>query len=60
MLTIGESAFKQLYYQNPDFGFEVVRLLAGRLTQDVQDLERRLAQSSPPPQSTTPAMKGKP
>ena len=44
VLTIDESSFKQLYFQNPAFGFEVVRLLAGRLSQDAHDLERRLAE----------------
>ena len=48
VLTLDESSFKQLYFQNPAFGFEVVRLLAGRLSQDAQDLERRLALLTPP------------
>jgi CRP-like cAMP-binding protein len=45
VLTISESTFTQLYYQNPAFGFEVVRLIASRLSGDVQRLERTLAQS---------------
>lgn len=45
VLTISESTFTQLYYQNPDFGFEVVRLIAGRLSGDVHRLEEALAQA---------------
>ena len=44
VLSIDEETFKELYYQNPDFGFEVVRLVAGRLSGDVQRLEAQLAQ----------------
>lgn len=43
VLTIDESTLLQLYYQNPEFGFELVRLVAGRLTADVQRLESRIA-----------------
>lgn len=43
VLTISESTFKQLYYQNPDFGFELVRLIAGRLSGDVRRLEAEIA-----------------
>jgi len=39
VLSIDEDTFKQLVYQNPDFGLAVVRLIAGRLSQDVQRLE---------------------
>ncbi len=38
VLSIDEDTFRQLVYQNPDFGLAVVRLIAGRLTQDVQRL----------------------
>lgn len=44
LLSIDETTFRQLYFQNPAFGFEVVRLIAGRLSADVQRLESRLAQ----------------
>lgn len=47
MLRIDEATFKQLYYQNPEFGFEVVTLVAGRLTADRKRLEQRLAASVP-------------
>ncbi len=39
LLSIDADTFKQLVYQNPDFGLEVVRLIAGRLTADVQRLQ---------------------
>lgn len=38
VMSIDEATFRQLVYQNPDFGLEVVRLIAGRLSQDVQRL----------------------
>jgi hypothetical protein len=34
------SKVKQLYYQNPSFGFAVIRLIIGRLLEDI-DLLRR-------------------
>ncbi len=43
VLSIDETTFKQLYFQNPEFGFEIVRLIAGRLTEDVQRLQGELA-----------------
>jgi CRP/FNR family transcriptional regulator, cyclic AMP receptor protein len=39
LLSIDEDTFKQLVYQNPDFGLEVVRLIAGRLTDDIRRLQ---------------------
>ena len=42
VLRIDETTFKQLYFQNPDFGFEVVRLIASRLTEDIQRLQMQL------------------
>lgn len=45
VLSIDETTFKELVYQNPDFGLEVVRLIAGRLSGDV----RRLQQVGAPP-----------
>jgi CRP-like cAMP-binding protein len=39
VLSIDEATFRQLVYQNPDFGLEIVRLIAGRLSQDVQRLQ---------------------
>jgi len=43
VLEIHESTVKQLYYQNPAFGFHLIELLAGRLSSDVERAERRLA-----------------
>jgi CRP/FNR family transcriptional regulator, cyclic AMP receptor protein len=39
LMSIDEDTFKQLVYQNPDFGLEVVRLIAGRLTDDIRRLQ---------------------
>jgi hypothetical protein len=44
VLTIGEDTLKQLYYQNPEFGFYLVTLVAGRLANNVERLELQLAQ----------------
>ncbi|MBC7941865.1 MAG: cyclic nucleotide-binding domain-containing protein [Chitinophagaceae bacterium] len=46
VLSLDETTFRQLYFQNPDFGFEVVRLIAGRLTEDIQRLQEQLAERS--------------
>jgi CRP/FNR family cyclic AMP-dependent transcriptional regulator len=43
VLRIDELTFKQLYFQNPAFGFEVVSLIAGRLMADRQRLEAMVA-----------------
>jgi CRP/FNR family cyclic AMP-dependent transcriptional regulator len=43
VLSIDESTFRQLYYQNPAFGFEVVDLVAGRLMADLHRMEQQLA-----------------
>ena len=47
VLSIDESTLKQLYYQNPDFGFQLMAQVAGGLTADVQRLQSKLASSSP-------------
>jgi len=47
LLSIDETTVRQLFYQNPAFGFEVVRLIAGRLSADVRRLESRLAALEP-------------
>jgi CRP/FNR family cyclic AMP-dependent transcriptional regulator len=49
LLSIDEDTFKQLVYQNPDFGLEVVRLIAGRLTGDIRRLQAPAAAIGPPP-----------
>jgi CRP/FNR family transcriptional regulator, cyclic AMP receptor protein len=51
VLAIDESTVRQLYFQNPEFGFEVIGLVAGRLTADIRRLEQSLQaqQGSPKP-----------
>lgn len=56
MLSMDETTFRQLFHQNPAFGYEVVRLITARLGGDVQRLRdelqaRRepLAPVQPPP-----------
>jgi hypothetical protein len=44
VLSIDETTFRQLFFQNPAFGFEVVRLIAARLSDDVRGLQARLAE----------------
>ena len=39
VLSIDEATFKQLVYQNPDFGLEVMHLVAARLCQDIERLQ---------------------
>ncbi len=46
VMSIDEDTFKQLVYQNPDFGLAVVRLIAGRLSQDVQRLQQGVQSES--------------
>ena len=46
LLSIDEDTFKQLVYQNPDFGLEVVRLIAGRLSDDIRRLQTAAAGSA--------------
>ncbi len=41
VFSIDEATFKQLYFQNPDFGLEIVRLIAGRLSADVRQLQEK-------------------
>jgi hypothetical protein len=50
LLSIDESTVRQLYFQNPEFGFHLMALVAGRLTADVRRLESRLSEvASQPP-----------
>jgi len=46
LLTIGYPQVKQLYYQNPEFGFYFLQLMSQRLFQDIARLERSLADAS--------------
>ena len=46
LLSIDEDTFKQLVYQNPEFGFGIVQLIAGRLSEDVRRLHAQGATAS--------------
>jgi len=48
VLSLDEATFKQLYFQNPEFGLEVVRLIAGRLTDDIKTLQDQLGVKEAP------------
>jgi hypothetical protein len=43
VLSIDETTFQQLYFQNPSFGFQIVTLVAGRLMADRRRLQEQLA-----------------
>jgi CRP-like cAMP-binding protein len=45
VLSIDEASFRQLLFQNPAFGFEVTRLIAGRLSDDVLRLQEAAGES---------------
>jgi CRP/FNR family cyclic AMP-dependent transcriptional regulator len=47
LLSIDEATFKELVYQNPDFGLAVVRLIAGRLSNDVSRLQQQQGRAGP-------------
>jgi hypothetical protein len=44
---IDEPTLKQLYLQNPGFGFHLIGLVAARLSQDVRRVEQQLAERGP-------------
>lgn len=44
VLSIDETSFKELYFQNPEFGWQIVSLIAERLS---RDLRRRASQPQP-------------
>lgn len=54
VLSIDESTLKQLYYQNPAFGFKLIRLVAGRLSADVQRLSADVQRLSAEPRAPHP------
>jgi CRP/FNR family cyclic AMP-dependent transcriptional regulator len=43
LLAIDYSEVKQLYYQNPEFGFYFLRLATGRLFENLREMEGQLA-----------------
>jgi CRP/FNR family transcriptional regulator, cyclic AMP receptor protein len=47
LLSIDQSTVRQLYFQNPGFGFEIVGLVAGRLSADVARLRAKLTEHAP-------------
>ncbi len=55
ILSIDEATFEQLYYQNPEFGFQVVRLIAGRLSHSMHVVQARLADAQDRISSQAPA-----
>lgn len=47
LLSINQSTVRELYYQNPSFGFEIVGLVAGRLSADIARLRAQLRDAQP-------------
>lgn len=47
LMAIGESEIKQLYYQNPQFGFYLIQLVTRRLVANVERLEASMQTKSP-------------
>jgi hypothetical protein len=47
VLSIDEDTFKQLVYQNPEFGLEVMHLIAARLSQDIRRLQSQAGKPGP-------------
>lgn len=49
VLAISYDTVKQLYFQNPSFGFHLIELLASRLGNDVERAERQLREADTRP-----------
>ena len=47
LLSIDESTFRQLYFQQPAFGFQIVSLVAGRLLADRVRMQSQMAGVAP-------------
>lgn len=58
VLSIDESTMRQIYYQNPEFGFQMIGLVASRLIADVHRLEAAVAATKPAAGAATPAAAG--
>jgi len=56
--AIGESELKQLYYQNPHFGFYLIQLITHRLVANMEQLEGKVGAASAPPSPVVPAQAG--
>ncbi|MEO7336907.1 MAG: cyclic nucleotide-binding domain-containing protein [Caldimonas sp.] len=48
VLSVNKSTVRELFYQNPSFGFELIGLVADRLSADVTRLQDQLARSKAP------------
>jgi CRP-like cAMP-binding protein len=46
LLTIGYPQIRQLYFQNPTFGFYFLQLISSRLFKDIEKLEGALARAT--------------
>jgi CRP/FNR family transcriptional regulator, cyclic AMP receptor protein len=55
VLSIDESTMRQIYYQNPDFGFQMIGLVAARLIADVHRLEATVAAATAGGTAAAPA-----
>lgn len=55
ILSVSYSKVEELYVQNPAFGFYFLRLASARLFQNIETLERRLAQQTVPAVEPKPA-----
>jgi CRP/FNR family cyclic AMP-dependent transcriptional regulator len=42
LLSIDEAGLRELYYQNPEFGFQLISLVAGRMHADVERLRAQV------------------
>ena len=56
LLRISYERIKQLYFQNPKFGFYFLHLSSARLFEDIERLERRLAERERPSGPAGPAL----
>jgi CRP/FNR family transcriptional regulator, cyclic AMP receptor protein len=45
VMSLDQDTLRQIYFQNPSFGFELIGMVAGRLSADVARLEEQLAQA---------------
>jgi CRP-like cAMP-binding protein len=55
LMSIDEDTFRQLVHQNPDFGLQVMLLIAGRLSDDVQRLQSAAAPAPGQPGMARPS-----
>lgn len=49
VLSINQDTVRQIYFQNPSFGFELIGLVAGRLSADIERLEQQVARAQDAP-----------